>query len=203
MSVVQFVMGEPRAVLALVRWIRGWRPPGEPITHHRGVAGVLWVAVGLTVLEGAVFEIVLAAVLGDSVWVLVALALHVYGVFFLLALQACGVTRPHTVEPDRIVLRSGFSTDVLIDRADVLDVHVGRYREYDGARGWRPSADGTTATIAAGEANVEIRLGPGARVVVGGRSMADPPVAVYITADEPRRFVRALRGPSDRTSNLR
>ena len=191
---VTILLAEPRGLAAIVNWIRRRRPVGQVFPHHRDVVVILWMIVAMTVLEGAVVEFLLRVILGPSPWVWIALGLHVYAVYMIVAVYAGMVTRPHSLDGGVVGLRTGLGTEVAVPVAAIEVAKPGRYPDFDRS-GWQVDGDGD-ATLARGEANLRLTLIPGTTVRVNGRNRAAPRT-IHLTVDEPRRLAAAIAEARD------
>ncbi|MET9327095.1 hypothetical protein [Tsukamurella sp. NPDC003166] len=190
-KVVTLLLAEPRGAAAVLTLIRRRRPAGQSFSHHRDVVIILWVVVAMTVLEGAVVDVLLRVILGPSPWVWIALGLHVYAVYMIVAVYAGMVTRPHSLDGAVLRLRSGLGAEVVVPVAAIEEASPGRFRDFDNS-GWKVDGDGN-ATMASREANFRLALTPDAEVVVNGR-VRPAPQTIHLTVDEPRRLSDALAG---------
>lgn len=188
-KLVTALLAEPRGWSATIRWVRGARPSGEAFTHHRDVVIILRVIVAMTVLEGAVVDLILRVVLGPSPWVWIALGLHLYAVFMIVAVHAGMVTRPHSLDGGVLRLRTGLGTEVAVPVVAIGDAQPGRYPAFDRS-GWKVDGDGD-ATLARGEANFRLTLIPDATIRLDGR-IRPAPTTIHLTVDEPRRLAAAV-----------
>lgn len=186
---VTLLLAEPRGFVAVARWIRGGRPEGRVFSHHREVAIILWVVVVSLVVEGVIVDVLLRAILGPSHWVWIALGLHVYAVFMIVAVFAGMVTRPHSLDGAVLRLRTGLGFEVQVPVSAIEAADTGRFPGFDRS-GWKVDADGI-ATMAVSAANMRIVLASGATVVVNGVAR-NGIRAVHVTVDEPRRLAAAV-----------
>lgn len=187
--VVTMLLAEPRGAVAVYHWILRRRPAGEAFSHHGDVVILLWVIVAMTVLEGVVVEVLLRVILGPSPWVWIALGLHAYAVYMIVAVYAGMVTRPHSLDDGALHLRTGLGAEVAVGLEAIDVVHAGRFPDFDRS-GWRVDGDGN-ATLARGDANLRLELVPGALVVVNGVAR-NGIRAVHGTVDEPQRLAAAV-----------
>lgn len=191
---VALLLAEPRGLVAVVRWARRRRPDGLLFPHHRDVATILWTVVASLVVEGVVVDVVLRVILGPSPWVWIALVLHVYAIFMIVAVYAAMLTRPHSLRGSELHLRSGLAAEVVVP-ADAIDVvDTGRFPDFDRS-GWTVDADGN-ATMASGEANLRLTLSQGSTVRVNGRDRTALST-IHLTVDEPRRLAAAIAAARD------
>ena len=193
-KLVTALLAEPRGWSATIRWLRGVRPSGESFTHHRDVVIILWVIVAMTVLEGAVVDVILRVVLGPSPWVWIALGLHVYAVVMIVAVYAGMVTRPHSLDSGMLRLRTGLGAEVAVPVVAIDAAQAGRYPSFDRS-GWKVDGDGD-ATLATREANLRLSLAPDTTVRINGR-VRPAPRSIHLTVDEPRRLAAAIAEARD------
>ena len=186
---VAVLLAEPRGFVAVVRWIRRAGPAGQLFPHHRDVVIILWVITTMMVLEGAVVDVLLRVILGPSPWVWIALGLHMYFVYTIVAMYAAMVTRPHSLDSAALHLRSGLGFAATVPLIAIEAADAGRFPDFDRSR-WKVDEDGN-ATMAPREANVRLTLAPGAEITVNGRSLPTPRT-IHITVDEPRRLAAAI-----------
>lgn len=183
------VLAAPRGASVIVRWVLRRRPSGTAFPHHRDMTVLAWFLVAMTVLEGAVLDVVLRAILGPSPWVWLALVAHLLGVYLLIAAYAGMVTRPHTLDGGILRLRTGLGTEVAIALSSVEDATAGRYPGFDQSA-WRVDDSGD-ATLARGDANLRLSLTCGSTVMVNACPWPAPRT-VHVTVDEPRLMARAI-----------
>ena len=138
----------------------------------------------MSIVEGLVVELVLAAVLPGTFWPWLLLALHVYGVLWILGLLASLTTHPHLLGPDALVLRDSAVGELTIPLSAITSVTAAA----------KPNTmrsglkiDGDTALYAYGDANIAVHIDP----------VADPRLTgvrhLHITVDDPRRFLEAAQ----------
>ncbi|WP_158708517.1 hypothetical protein [Streptomyces sp. NRRL S-244] len=109
-----------------------------------------------------------------------------------LGLVAAVVRHPHTVEAERVVLRTGFLGDVTLPRSSVRSVApVVRTVPGRGPRGV-PGEAGAVACSVGGSLNVALHLAPPVRLDLGAAGVVDA-ATVYASADSWTAFAAALR----------
>ncbi|MYT20782.1 hypothetical protein GTW69_10845 [Streptomyces sp. SID7760] len=111
-----------------------------------------------------------------------------------LALVAAVVRHPHTVDAQRVVLRTGFLGDVTLPRASVRCV-APAVRTVPG-RGPRPvpGEAGAVACSVSGSLDIALHLDPPVRLDLGPAGVVDA-VTVYASADSRAAFAAALALP--------
>lgn len=90
-------------------------------THHRAMAALRWVLVGLLVVEIAVVHLLVP----PGALRLVLLVLGLYGLAWLAGyVLGSGPVRPHLVDGRRVVFRSGLTTDVVVPLTAIAQVRA-------------------------------------------------------------------------------
>lgn len=127
----------PPPVAAAVRWeVRVWTglvrgvfrrpdiPPGATaFTHHRAMRAVRWTFVGVLVVEVGVVHLLVPA----GPLRLILLALGLYGLVWVAGyVLGAGPVRPHLVTADRVVVRCGLTTDIVVPLAALADARPAR-----------------------------------------------------------------------------
>ncbi|MFD5510447.1 hypothetical protein ACFWIB_22045 [Streptomyces sp. NPDC127051] len=114
-----------------------------------------------------------------------------------LGLVAAVVRHPHTVDAERVVLRTGFLGDVTLPRSAVRSV-APVVRTVPG-RGPRavPDETGTVACSVTGSLNVALHLDPPVRLDLGAAGVVDA-TTVYASADSWPAFAASLRAAPQR-----
>lgn len=199
-KLVTALLAEPRGAAAIVRWGLRRRPAGQLFSHHRDLVVLMWFLVAMTVLEGAVLDFVLRMVLGPSPWVWIALGLHLWAVYLMIAAYAGMVTRPHSLDHGVLRLRAGLGTEVAVAITAIEAASPGRYPDFDRSA-WRVDGAGN-ATMAPNEANLRLTLVPGSEIAVNGRIIAAPRM-IHVTVDEARRLMAAVAAERDNVAETR
>lgn len=170
------------------------RRPGArgAFSYHRGLQPVLLVVLALVILELGILEIVLAAILGGSVWVWVALGVHVYAVVWVIGFLGSIRLRPHLVAPDGLRLRDGVLTDLVVPYDGIAGVRAVA-RDNFGRSGFKIDRDEGSALLAYGAATVRLDLRPRARIEVNGEARPAEFTHLAITADDAAGFVREVK----------
>lgn len=158
-------------------------------SYHRGFRGLVFVILAILVVEGALVELILSLVLGDSVWVWLGLALHLYAIVWMVGLLASLHLYPHTARDGVLVLNDGIYTRLEIRYTDIAGVVPARVANL--GRSGLKHADGL-ALMAYGDATAKIVLAGEASVVINGKCQVPDFSAVAVTVDDPRRFCREL-----------
>ncbi|MGH3096554.1 MAG: hypothetical protein ACRDMV_11225 [Streptosporangiales bacterium] len=185
----RFLLLEARLWACLARWVAGRHKQGYG--YHGGVRPLIWVAVGLVVVEGAVLDVVLALAIPGSPWLWVAAGVHAYALLLLLGFCGSLVTRPHLLGEEALLLRESVVTEVAVPYAAILGMRTGSYPGY--GRSWfKVYAEREVATLAYTDANIVLTLDREIPLLVNG-SLCDTPLGtLYLTADDPRAFVAAI-----------
>lgn len=197
------VLIEVRIWVCLARWIARRRPHGECFGYGGGLRSLLWAVLGLVVLEGAVVEVVLVAILGHAnAWVWVAFGLHIYVLVWIGGLLGSLRTEPHRLVDDRLELRDSVFGSVSAPMSSINDVRA-RRRPNTGRSGF--VVTDSTGLLAYADATVRVELdSDGEPVTV--RGVARPGLTTLaITVDDPyvftchvrSRSIRGDRGPEE------
>jgi hypothetical protein len=197
--VARVILFEPRLWVCLIRWVTG-RYPKTGFRYDASLRTIIWAAAVLVAVEGAIVDLLLELLLPGSVWVWVALGLHLYGLLVLLGFLASWATRPHLLDEHALHLRDGIFTELVIPYSEITCARVARQPNF-GRSGLK--IDGSTGVLACGDATVALTLDPLRPLSVPNRSSSVPLASLVITADEPRPFVDALRArtPAARTEH--
>ncbi len=190
----------PAAVLTAVRWewrvwtglVRGLLrrpdiPPGaSAFTHHRALAPVRWTLAGMLVVEVAVVHLLVPAGVARTV----LLVLGLYGLVWLIGyLLGSGPVRPHLFDGDRVVLRSGLTTDVTVPIEAVRQIRAVRHNRAGTAT--VQVHDGVLSLVDNGGTSVEIELCTPLTVTLPRRWVVEVN-AVRAWVDEPQALVAAI-----------
>jgi hypothetical protein len=169
------------------RWRQGVRDGDMAVPYASGGAALLLVFAYACAVE----TVVLAFVIPWPVVRDIALVLDVWGVYFIIALFASCVVRPHVIHPDgSLRLRYGALLDIRIPAQEITAVRV----ERRSARGKLAAvdADGCAALSMGGQTTVTVQL---ARPVAFTRPLGKPACArtVRFYAADPAAAVAAIR----------
>jgi hypothetical protein len=152
--------------------------------YARAFRPLVHVALALTIVEGVVVELVVAFILAGTFWPWLLLALHVYGLLWVLGLLASLTTRPHLLTTDTLLLRDSAFTELAIPRSAIVSVTPASVPNL--ARSGL-KLDGDTALFAYGDANLAVHIDP----------VPDPRLAgvrrLHITVDDRDRFLALAR----------
>ncbi|KOU15575.1 hypothetical protein ADK52_34925 [Streptomyces sp. WM6372] len=163
------------------------RRPAPGLRHSAELRQLVLV---LAVIE-AVTAVLLSSMLPPVVRPLHAV-LELLLVLAGLGLVAAVVRHPHTVEAERVVLRTGFLGDVTLPRSSVRSVApVVRTAAGRGPRAV-PGEAGAVACSVGGSLNVALHLDPPVRLDLGAAGVVDA-TTVYASADSWPGFASALR----------
>ena len=175
-----------------LRWLtrrgrHGVREGDMPVPYASGGAAIMLAFAFASAVETAVLAVIIPwpAVRG------IALFLDLWGVYFIIALHASCVVRPHVIHADgSLRLRYGALLDIRIPARDIAAVRV----ERRSARGRLAAvdADGCAALSQGGQTTVTVRL---ARPVTFTRPLGKPACASTFRcyAADPAAAVAALR----------
>lgn len=194
--VARFVLLEPRLWVCAARWAtRRMPPPGPDDFGYAGSLRQLFVVViGLVVVEGLALDLAVAVVVAPpGPWLALVAALHGYALVVLLGLRASFTGRPHHLAREALRLRDGIFARVEVPWAAMVAARVAA-RPNTGRSGFKTDAATATGVLAYGDANVVLALDPAHPLTVNGDPCAVPLTSLWLTVDEPRRLVEALRG---------
>lgn len=124
--VARAVVTEVRVWQALILLVRRDRFAVNEFSYGSGLRPLLYTVIGLLVVEGAIVEIVLAAIVGDGWWTWVFAAIHLYAFCWIVGILASLRTRPHVVSDDEVLLRDSIFGGLCIPRSWISDVRVAR-----------------------------------------------------------------------------
>jgi len=179
---------------SLLRWIAR-RPPhgvGEgdaAIAYAGGQAAVAYVLLFVSVVETVTLAYLIPWPLVDHA----VLAVDLWGCFFILALQASCVVRPHVVSVDgSLRVRYGALIDIHVPADRIASVRV--ERRFPAGHLLQLGEDGTVDLILGAQTTVTVELSEPVAFV---RPLGKPAQArtLRFYADEPRAAVAALARP--------
>jgi hypothetical protein len=169
------------------RWRHGVRDGDTAIPYASGGAALLLVF-GYV---GAVETVVLAFIIPWPVVREIALALDLWGVYFIIALFASCVVRPHLIHADGTLrLRYGALLDIRIPAREITAARV--ERRFARGKLAAVDADGCAALSQGGQTTVTVQL---ARPVAFTRPLGKPACArtIRFYAHDPAAAVAAIR----------
>lgn len=188
------ILIEPKLVACIGAWVRDafGEAAGRDESFRYGAQLRLFVGmlVPLVLVEGAVVDFILAVTIPGSPWIWVTLGLHVYGAVWLLGLLASMSTRPHLLTDTSLLIRDSIFNEVSVPYAAIVEVTQTHHLNL-GRSGLKLEPDNETATLAYGEANIEIRLDPSVPIGLP-RDATSPVRTLHISADEPVAFIRSV-----------
>lgn len=192
--VAKVILFEPRLWICLTRWITGRYPrdPGRAFRYDASLRPIVWIALALVVIEGAVVDIVLELALPGTIWVWVSLGVHVYALLIVLGFLASWITRPHLLTENSLRVRDGIVAEMLIPYDAITTVRVA-VRSNFGRSGLRVDETRGTVLLGFGDTNVDITLDPARAARITGHGHHSALTALALTADAPHDIVRALR----------
>ncbi|MFC0545811.1 hypothetical protein [Kutzneria chonburiensis] len=170
-------------IRCLVEWLFRRRSLG--FHYGRSFRPIILVLLVLTIVEGVIAELVLGYLLAGTFWPWLTLALHVYGLLWVLGVLASLEVRPHVIEDDALVLRdSAFSQ---------LSIPLSAVRSFSkisraGVLRSGLKVQGDVAMFAYGDANITVHIEP----------VDDPRLAgvrqIQFTVDDRESFLAAVEG---------
>lgn len=135
-------------------------------------------------------EIVLAELLVPWLWLRIILfALGVYGILWLLGFYSGLQTRPHYIDRDRLVLRTGHLAAVSVDVGSIRGIRRESHAKY---KGFVEVADGVVAVPGMSGTALTVTLAPHTLVRIQGRGKL-PAREVRFDADDVARTVRTIK----------
>lgn len=151
----KLMVHEARLFTSTLRWLafrrHGVRPGDVAVPYASGGAAVLFAFAYVSAIE----TVVLAFIIPWPIIREVALGLDIWGVYFIIAVYASTVVRPHVVHADgSLRLRYGALLDIRIPAQDIAAVRV----ERRSARGKLAAADGCAELSQGGQTTVTVRL---------------------------------------------
>lgn len=184
------VRGEFRVWTGLIRGLsrRPDVPPGAmAFTHHRAMLAVRCTLLGVVVAEVGVVHLLVPA----GPLRLALLVLGLYGLVWVAGyVLGAGPARPHLVTDDRVVLRAGLATDIVVPlRALAAARPVRRSRD----RSASVQVDGRTLHLVDNggtSLDLDLRLPITVRLARGRTTEVD---AVRVWVDDPQAMARHLR----------
>lgn len=182
---------EARLWLCLLRWMTG-RHDGTSARAHfysRQPTTLLVAMVALTIVEGALVELVLAVTLPATPWPWVALGLHGYAIIWIAGVLASLHTCPHLLDTDALRVRDGVFAELTVPYSAITGAR--RIRQPGPFRSGFTIEPTGRATLAWGDATVELALDGGHVVRVTGRS-PEAMHALSMTVDDADAFLSAL-----------
>ncbi|MFI5952186.1 hypothetical protein [Cryptosporangium sp. NPDC051539] len=149
---------------SFVRWVtrrgpHGARPGETTVAYAAGQTAILFGLLFASVVE----TVVLALIIPWPIVHAVTLVLDVWGVYFVIALHASCVVRPHVVAGGSLRLRYGALLDVRIPAGSIAAVRA--QRKYVGSKFGAPDDDGVACVAVAGETTVLVELSTPVRFV--------------------------------------
>lgn len=182
---------EAQMWVCLVRRLARHRPRGEVFTYGRSVRPLMRIVLVLLVVEGVIVEGVLAALLGHSAWVWVALGLHIYGLIWIGGFLGSLHVLPHVIGAGAVRLRDSVFASLAIPLDAIASVAV-HMRANATRSGFTLDVATGAALLAYGDATVRIVLRPGSQLRLRGGPAPDGVRTIDVTVDDPRAFVQAL-----------
>ncbi|MEV6105878.1 hypothetical protein AB0M28_14350 [Streptomyces sp. NPDC051940] len=198
-AVVKLTVHEVNLGTSCLRWLARRGPHGVPAggTTVKYTAGQAMVVFGFLFVSVVETVALYFALLRWPAVHLVVTVLDVWGLYFIVALHASCVVRPHVIGADgSLRLRYGALVDVRIPAELIASAHLDR--RYPERPLLSAAEDGTADLAVASQTNVTVRLtGPVPFTrALGQRGEAS---AFRFYADDPRSAVSALSAGAKRT----
>ena len=188
----KLVLHEFNLGTSLLRWVTRRRPygvrPGDvAVSYASGQAALMYGFLFVSIVE----TVVLAYLIPWKLLHSVTLVVDLWGVYFVLALHASCVVRPHVIGVDGTLrLRYGALLDVRIPAGRIASVRL--ERRYAGSKKGTIDADGVADLAVASETTVTVELTePVGYVRVLGKPAQARTFRLY--ANDPTAAVAALR----------
>ncbi|MGU3293407.1 hypothetical protein [Williamsia sp. M5A3_1d] len=153
--------------------------------YGRQVRPLLLAVAALAIVEGVVIDVLIGLFTSSATAAIMAAAIHVYALCWLLGILASLRTRPHVIGEGRLVLRNSVFAGLDVPASAIETVDVCRV-DGSGFSGVEVDEASRSATLRQGDATVRLHL----------RCFEIIGVAVDhldVTADDPAAFVRAVR----------
>ncbi|GLY66681.1 hypothetical protein [Amycolatopsis taiwanensis] len=192
--VARALLIEVRLWVCLLRWITR-RHDGRSTnayTYGRNLRLMLFALLSLSVLEGAVVEVVLGVLLPGTPWPWVVLGLHAYALVWIAGLATSLHTRPHLLEDGQLRLRDSVFAEITIPVSAIIGARPVR-RPGPLRSGLRSDPSDGTGTLAYGETTIALALDPDQPLYTEGRPAITGLTVLHITADDPGRLLDDLR----------
>lgn len=195
------VVYELRLWAALFRWILRRPIPVGPGVERFGYVGAVKLILGAFIAVSAVEIPILDLMIPWEPVRVAALALGVYGLFWMVGLAATMVVHPHLVGPTGLRIRNSITLDVPIAWEHVESLEVRRRSMPPG--GQTQLEDGVLSLGMASQTSIDVRL-TGPMVLPVRKAKGRPATTVRFHADDPEALVQAARAhlaarPSDRS----
>lgn len=192
-AVRKLTVHEVKLFTATLRWLarrpkHGIGPGDTAVPYASGQAFTFYGFLFVSVIE----TVALALVIPWPVVHAVVLVLDIWGIYFILALQAACVVRPHVVGADgSLRVRYGVLLDIPVPAELIANARVDR-RFPDGGGLLRLDDDGTAHLAVGGQTSVTVEL---TEPVAFVRPLGKPAEARVLRfyADDPQPVVDALR----------
>jgi hypothetical protein len=181
---------EARMWVCAAQWSTRRPRAGRAFGYGANVRAMTRIVVTLVVFETLVVESLLFLALGhSSPWVWLALALHLYGLVWILGFHGSLTVLPHRIDDDALTLRDSVFTTVTVPLAVVSQVQA-RGRGHVGRSGFR--IDEGAALLTYGDVNVRVFVESSDRVRVNG-AVPPPFRSIDLSLDDRQAFIEALR----------
>ncbi len=145
---------------------------------------LLIAVLAIAVVEGVVIDFLLGLLTDSTLWPILAAAVHVYALCWVLGILASLRTMPHEIRGDELLLRNSVFEGITLPIECVESVRPARTAR-TGLSGLKVDADGRSAVLGHGDTTVRLHL-------VDFEVRGAPVDVIDITVDEPRAFVAAF-----------
>lgn len=198
-KVAHVLLLEPQLWKALALFVTGraTRPKEGTFSYWQGMKTFMLIVSVWSIVEFVGVSLLVGLLWGDHWWAWLIVAIHAYGIVWLLGLLASFVTTPHRIEDDEFVLADGCLLEGRIKLDDIESVHQVKavVPGFGGRTGLQVEDDGHTALIAFGpNASVRLSLRQGRRIEWWGRDVTEHVRTITFSADNPQQLVATLRG---------
>lgn len=178
----------------LYRWILR-RPagvgPGDEMFSYLGVVKPIFgVFIGLSAVEVPVLDLIIRRTVPWKPARSIAVALGIYGVFWMIGLLASLRVHPHLVGEAGLRVRKGHSVDIRLPWSAIAEVRH-RYRSLPSSRALQ--VDGTIVNVSTGgQTSVDVVLREPTRLRLP-KGLSEPATELRFYADEPNELVARAR----------
>lgn len=196
-KVAHVVLLEPQLWKALALFVTGRaaRLRHGTFSYWHGMRSFVLVLSVWSIVEFAGVSLLIGFIWSDHWWAWFIIAVHAYGIIWLLGVLASFVTMPHRIEKDEFVLADGCLLEGRVKLHDIASIQQVKATVpgFGGRTGLVLQDGGRDALIAFGpSASVRLCLRPGGKVQWWGRDIDADVRTITFSADDPRQLVDAL-----------
>lgn len=122
--VARAVVIDAHAWRAFALWLRRRPLADSEYSYGGSLRPLLFMVIGLLVVEGAVVELVVGVMFGHGWWLWVLAGLHIYALCWIIGIMASLRTLPHRIGSSTITLRDSIFDEFQIPASRVKGVHA-------------------------------------------------------------------------------